>query len=84
MTLGERMKRLLESNATDLRARAERKRQASIAKTCEDAIAMLLDDTGALGALPPGIKKLIRGDLDGIVRTLEAERDKAEAASNQD
>ena len=60
-----------EQKAEQRRA-AERERQADIAQKCNEAIAVLLDDTGPLFALPEEIRRAIRGDLDSAVRTLEA------------
>lgn len=65
----------------EIRANAERKRQALIAEQCSDAINMLLDDTGPLAQLPDNIRCAIRGDIESAVRTLTAEMEKAEEAS---
>lgn len=77
------MVKLLGEGSSEVRARAERKRQALVAELCADAINVLLDDTGPLYALPRDIRAAIRGDLDSAVRTLEDAKDRAEAAAEE-
>lgn len=67
----------------EIKANAERKRQAIIAELCSDAINMLLDDTGPLALLPPEIKGMIQGEMNSVVRTLTFEMEQAEEKSEE-
>ena len=65
----------------EIRAAAERKRQALVAQTCDAAISMLLSDTGPLAALPSDIMIKIRGQINSAICVLIASRDDAETKS---
>lgn len=57
--------------------RGELARLNIVAEACEEAIGVLLDDTGPLYRLPELVRGAIRGELDSVIRTIEIARDDA-------